>query len=365
MRLLLALLTLSLFPPGQAGAAVRVVCIGDSADLTAALATLANSAANSDSDELRIHTGTYLAPAGGWTGAVTTHHDLVIRGGYTDDECLARTNDAAATILDGHDAVGVLAIDTPLIPDSDIEVSGLTFQNGNTSAPFGNVAGGLRIGDSGPISGGTILIERNIFRNNVSTSAIGSSAAGGLVAATDGESLIVRNNLFVGNRAAYSGAVVVYSNNAIDVSNNTFTGNSSTDTTLQQRVMIDFSTFGGLMLSNNIFWGNSLAPGVFDIDLGGQFVGATLVDNDIEASTGTAVAEAGTLSVDPAFTDDADFRLARTSPLIDAGANDVPGSLAGIDLDGSPRIDHSTVDLGPYESSFVFADGFEPQASAH
>lgn len=363
MRLLLALLILLLFAPGQAFAAVRIACVGSAADLTAALAALANSAANTDSDEIRIRTGTYLAPAGGWMGAVTTHHDLVIRGGYRDDACLTRTSDAAATVLDGHGAVGVLAIDTPLIPDSDIEVSGLTFQNGNASTPFGNVAGGLRIGDSGPISGGAILVERNIFRNNVGTSAIGSSAAGGLVAATDGESLVVRNNLFVDNRAAYSAAVVVYSNNAIAVSNNTFTGNESTDTTLQQRVMIDFSTFGGLLLSNNIFWGNALAAGVFDIDLGGQFVGATLANNDIEASTGTPVAEVGTLSVDPGFAAIADFRLARSSPLIDAGTNDAAGGLAGIDLDGSPRIDHAIVDLGPYESSFVFADGFDPQAS--
>ena len=104
--------------------------------------------------------------------------------------------------------------------------------------------------------------------------------------------------------------------------------------------MIDFSTFGGLLLSNNIFWGNALAAGVFDIDLGGQFVGATLANNDIEASTGTPVAEAGTLSVDPGFAAIADFRLARSSPLIDAGTNDAAGGLAGIDLDGSPRIEH-------------------------
>lgn len=359
MRVSPALLVLFLIPSIHAAAATRIACVGSTTDLTNALATLANSTGNTDSDEIRIRVGTYFAPAAGWVAAVTTQHDLVIRGGYTDGGCLQRTNDASATVLDGQDAVGVLAIDTPLIPNSNIEVSGLTFQNGNATAAFGNVAGGLRIGDSGPISGGNILIERNIFRNNAGTSTSGSSAAGGLVAATDGASLIVRNNLFVNNSAKNSAAAVVYSNNAIDVSNNTFTGNHSTDATLAERVVIDFSTFGGLMLDNNIFWGNSIAPGVFDIDLGGQFVGATLANNDIEASTGTPVSDMGTLSVDPEFVGSTDFRLARTSPLIDAGINGAPGGLASIDLDGGPRIDHATVDLGPYESSYLFADGFE------
>jgi hypothetical protein len=359
MKVVPALLVLSLFASDEVTAANRIVCVASTPDLSDALATLANSASNTDSDELRIRTGTYLAPAGGWVGAVTTHHDLVIRGGYTDEGCTQQTNDASATILDGHDSVGVMAIDTPLIPNSNIEISGLTFQNGNATAPFGNVAGGLRVGDSGPISGGNILIERNIFRSNVGDSPIGSSMAGGLVAATDGQSLIVRNNLFVNNSAKNSAALVVYSNNAIDVSNNTFTGNQSTDTTLQQRVIIDFSTFGGLLLSNNIFWGNAITPGVFDIDLGGQFVGATLANNDIESSTGTPVADVGTVSVDPEFVGSTDFRLARTSPLIDAGINDAPGGLATIDLDGSPRVEQGSVDLGAFESSYIFANGFE------
>src|SRR6202008_2567413 len=94
---------------------------------------------------------------------------------------------------------GVLTINTIAIPDSDIEVSGLTFQNGSGGSAFESNAGGLKIGDPNPISGGKILVERNIFRNNSSAGNGFSQAVGGLLAATDGTPLIVRDNLFVDN----------------------------------------------------------------------------------------------------------------------------------------------------------------------
>ena len=112
--------------------------------------------------------------------------------------------------------------------EQQIEVSGLTFQNGNGFVPFQSSAGGLKVGDPGPIAGGNVLIERNIFQHNVGVAGLaGTAAVGGLLAATDGPSLIVRDNLFVDNKAPDSAAAYFYSDNAIDVSNNTFAGNQS------------------------------------------------------------------------------------------------------------------------------------------
>ena len=146
-----------------------------------ALAGLSTSSANNDADEIRIVVGLYFAPAGGWTGTVTTHHDLTLRGGYLDAACAQQTLDASMTILDGNDAAGVLTVETPLGPDSNIEVSGLTFQHGSGMTPFNSSAGGLKIGDPNPISNGNILIERNIFRNNSGHAGLpGSHAVGGL-----------------------------------------------------------------------------------------------------------------------------------------------------------------------------------------
>ena len=339
--------------------ATNIFCVASPDDLTDALASLSTSAANTDADEIRIRTGTYFAPAGGWAGSVTTHHALTIRGGYTDDGCTQQTLDASMTVLDGNDASGVLTINTPLIPNSDIAVSGLTFQHGKGSSAFESCAGGLKIGDPNPINGGTVLIERNIFRDNVAVSNGFSHAVGGLLAATDGEALIVRDNLFANNRSPNEAAASLYSNNEIDVKNNTFVGNHSTDAALEKRFALDFFTDSGLMLSNNIFWSNATGAGEFDINLSGQFTHATLVNNDIEAATGTAKSETGTLQVDPLFVGEADFRLSASSSLIDAGVDNAPGGLGSVDLDGSPRIDAEAVDLGAYESSYIFVSGFE------
>jgi len=335
-------------------AATNVKCVGNSGDLTQALSALSNSPDNIDADEIRIRTGTYFPPAGGWAGSVTTHHDLSIRGGYVNAGCTQQTMDASMTILDGNNASGVMTINTPGLPVSNIEVSGLTFQNGNASNAVESSAGGLKIGDPNPINAGKIIVERNIFRHNIAASNGFSRAVGGLLAATDGLPLIVRGNLFIDNTSANDSALDVESNNEIDVSNNTFSGNRSTDTTQPVRVAMGHFTFTGIKLSNNIFWNNTAGAGEFDLNFSGVFNGeraATLTNNDIQASTGTAAAEAGTLHVDPAFVGNGNFHLADSSPLINAGIDHPAGDLTDVDLDGSPRVVGSGVDLGAYESA--------------
>ena len=342
----------------NARATTHVACVADADGLVAALANLSTSTASTDADEIRLRAGTYLAPAAGFAGAVSDQHNLTIRGGYLDAACTLQSADASLTVLDGNHASSVLRIDAIAIPRSDIEVSGLTIQNGSTSAFQG--CAGLKVGDPGPISGGNTLIERNIFRGNVATAAFpGAAATGALLAATDGASLIVRGNLFVANSAPNTAAAFFYSNFAIDVSNNTFALNEATDTTQKPRFLVDFFTATGLALSNNVFWGNVNGSDAFDVNLSGQFKAATLVDNDIQTPGGTAKSETGSVQVDPLFASPDDFHLAFGSPLIDAGSHDAAGGLTTFDLDGAPRIDASGVDLGAFESNYVFANGFD------
>jgi len=341
-------------------AATRVVCVGSASELSDALATLSTSAVDSDADDIRVRVGAYFAPVGGWAGAVTNNHDLTVTGGYLDVACTLQTQDASQTVLDGNHASGVLTINANAIPNSTIHISALTFQNGSGSSPFQSSAGGLKVGDPGPIAGGIVLIERNIFQHNVGVAGLaGTTAVGGLLAASDGPNLIVRDNLFFDNSAPNSAAAYVCSDNAIDVANNTFVGNQSTDTALAQRVVFDYFTPTGMKLDNNIFWSNSTGAGVADIDVSGSFRHADLRNNDIQALSGTPVSSSGALSVDPGFIGGADFRLASSSPLIDAGVSNPGGGLSGVDLDGAQRVDGLTLDLGAYESNYIFVDGFE------
>jgi hypothetical protein len=359
MRITFAFLFALLLANGAA-AVPRIVCVSTSSDLANALTTLSTSTTDTNADDIRIRIGTYIAPAGGWVGAVSNNHDLTVRGGFVDAACTQQSMVASLTVLDGNHAAGVMTINANAIPNSTIVISSLTFQNGSGSSPFQSSAGGLKVGDPGPIAGGVVLIERNIFRHNVGVAGIGGTlAVGGLLAASDGQSLIVRGNLFFDNRAPNAAAVYLYSDNAIDVANNTFTGNLSTDTLQAQRVIIDFFTATGMHLDNNIFWDNSVGAGIADIDVSGQFRHSTLRNNDIQSLIGTPASSTGALSVTPGFIGGENFRLSPSSPLIDAGVGNPSGGLSGNDLDGAQRVDGATLDLGAYESNYIFVDGFE------
>jgi len=354
-----AVFTLALLgASGGASAETHIACVGSAEEFATALSALSTSTSNNDADDIRIRIGTYVAPAGGWVGAVSNNHDLTIRGGYADAACAGQRMDASLTVLDGGDVDGVLTINANAIPNSAIVVSGLTFQNGRGSSPFQSSAGGLKVGDPGPVAGGSVLIESNIFRHNVGVAGPGEAAVGALLVATDGQPLIVRGNLFVDNESPNASAAFLFSNNAIDVANNTFAGNVSTDTQLTQRVVLDYFTFGGLRLDNNIFWDNSTAAGIADIDVSGQFRHADLRNNDIQSLVGTPVTSTGALNVSPGFSAAGNFRLSPSSPLIDAGV-DAHAGPSDLDLDGAPRVDGAAIDLGPYESSYIFVAGFE------
>ena len=355
-KMVLVLLPFNLLFMTQSVAVTTIHCVDSSKALDTALTSLKNVPGNMDLDEIRIRTGSYFAPVGGWKATVSSDHDLSIFGGYTDAACTLRSLDAAATVLDGNNTSTVLRIDSSAIANSHIEISGLTFQHGNGVAAFDSPAGGLKIADPGPIHGGDVLIERNIFRNNLATGT--GSLGGGLVACTDGN-LVVRNNVFTGNQASNTAAAVVYSNNAIAFGNNTMVDNTSTDVTVAQRVSVDYFTFGGLKLDNNVFWDNHVGAGIFDINLSGQFTGATTNNNDFESTVGTAVSEKNSQHVDPVFLSKADPRPKWKSPLIDAGTATPVGGTSPVDVHGSLRLDGPAMDIGAIETDYIFVDGLE------
>ena len=363
-------------------------CVSTAEQLTSALAAI--EASPDEQHVVKIHTGTYLAPAGGWHVNVRPNGNIRVAGGYDGDNgsCPSQVlPDPGLTRLDGHQAERPLTILTELRPDQDfgiggqITVSGLTFENG-----VGASAGGLKISDSGPIFNGSILVERSIFRNNVGTMYAEDDSAGGLVAATDGPDfsgnafLIVRDNLFSGNRAPDGAAATLFSNNTIDVADNTFTGNQSSGVRQGLPILIPHNavttfTLSGVVYTNNIFWNNNPdnIDGTFDLRADNPIrasLAADLFNNDLQAVSGQPATSSGNVAVDPVFVDAAqeDFHLAGNSPMINAGKEQPEGGFAiiglngfatAVDVEGSFRVQGANIDIGAYESDSLFQAGFD------
>lgn len=360
-----------------ADACATTYCVGTAAELTSALAASENG---EDRDEIRIRKGQYSAPDGGWHVNVQTR-GISIDGGYEGQACQQQTLDASLTVLDGHHAERLLTIMGPLSWASSaglISVSGLTIQNGRDST-----VGGIKISDWGPIYNGPILVERNIFRNNESTTLVRNNSAGGLLAVTDGENnggldLVVRNNLFVGNSAVSAPAAMLASNDRIHVTNNTVVDNKFTGSAGAARAVLEAWTYTGVLFANNMFWGNDISEvaGRYDVDadLKDFFEGEpypngpkvfSLFNNDYQLMHGDPLKEVASIHADPQFIDggQGDFRIAATSASVDAGLDGLGFDLGLTDVVGGSRWNGSHVDIGAYESGAItdeiWADGFD------
>lgn len=275
-------------------------------------------------------------------------------------------------MLDGGDETRILTIATSSsfgipTPDSRIEVAGVTFQHG-----FDAEVAALKISDPGPIYGGHILVERNVFRANAASPGDLFGRGTALAAATDGPDLegntglIVRNNVFDSNTGPDASAVFVFSNNPIELSNNTFAANRSTDTFGPVRVIFDHFSLSGVILANNVFWDNQeeASVGSFDMRLN---AGVALYSNNLQASTGAAGIESNTTNVPPLFVDavTGNYGLAANSPMIDSGEDTVSSGAGDFDAAGRSRVFGPHIDRGAFEFAgsaadhHVFGDGFE------
>ena len=126
------------------------------------------------------------------------------------------------------------------------------------------------------------------------------------------------------------------------VVNNTISGNETGIVVLFE----NGSTVGGLV-ANNIVSGNETGISI-------PAVTATTLENRDNLVFGNGVDSftpgPGTVTEDPRFAGPGDYHLGAGSPAIDAGDDSaVPGDLT-TDLDGSPRIQGSHVDLGAFET---------------
>lgn len=329
-----------------AGAAV--FCVNSAASLQNALIT---SAANAESDEIRIVVGTYLVPSmpvSGFRYVSSQIGYIAISGGWGPPApigalplCQSRIDNPNLTIIDGQlQTEGLVIQPGPLT--GTVKVENLTIQGGSSAGS----GGGLYAAPYDPAWPGSLSVRSIVFRGNQAV-----NSGGGLYASVPIGSLEVKNSVFTSNSAgvASGGAEILV--NGVDgvVANNTAADNTASSGGAGLRV-------GGnspIDLINNALFDNTDV----DLQLGG--VDVTLVNNFFNSRNGlTPLMETGTLSGDP-LVGGGTYGLAPVpgSSLIDYGQA-VPNGLPPRDADGGQRLVGPAVDVGAYEAQ-IFADGLE------
>ncbi len=244
---------------------------------------------------------------------------------------------------------------------------GLSIGGAGNAQIIGNVISNNSMGvDGGGIAlfaAGTPTIQANMIIGNIA-----GQTGGGISMFNFSDALIV-DNLIINNQAAAGGGGVAWlvpsGNRGPLLVNNTIANNTSS----QPGSAIFGDGFDSQTnLVNNILIGKTGQTAV----VCGNFAGETPIFdfNDVLSPQSSAyggicsdqTGTSGNISADPRFVNPVanNFRLQTGSPAIDAGDNSAP-SLPAKDLDGFPRIQNGTVDMGAYEF-FLTSVAFAPSS---
>lgn len=215
----------------------------------------------------------------------------------------------------------------------DCELSGM---DDNTSAGNGTAIWGN--------SGAHLVVERTYFHD------IWINFWGSAIQTFDGD-IDVSNCLFENNRAGLNngyGTIAYYHNNStvdrqVRITNCTFVGNrSQAGTQLAGAVHFRPNGADAATVRNCIFSDNEPNP-LFAQGGGGSVGHSAIAENFIGfANAG------GLITTGPGFVGGGDYHLMPGAPAADVGTN-MADLLGAIDLDGTPRILNTTVDMGCYE----------------
>lgn len=313
-------------------APAAVYCVADVPTLRSSLIA---AAGNGEADEVRVVAGNYLLS----TSLLFSTHEAfgLTLSGRWNAACTAQ--DGGTSLLDGQNQTRILYVNSDAT--GDLVLTDFYFTRASDRA--------LLI----ETSGRNVLVERNLFINNTSTSDGGGAR---VAVSTSNSLLVVRNNIVFANTARDgAGLVVVAGIGLAHINGNTVIGNTAT---------IAGALCGGLCisgasdfsLSNNILWANNGA------DLYNATTALTrLYCNDVGTLGGTLpdIGGMGNMSVDPRFAPGLlNLRLDPASPLVNAGCTAFGG--AG-DLDAARDLRHQgrALDIGAYETDVILRTGFE------
>lgn len=232
--------------------------------------------------------------------------------------------------------------------------------------------------DGSPCVGGvlsldscSLILDRAVFHHN-----LGLNGGGMYLMRSNDKSCILSNLLFYNNVSGHFAGALAFCDASPDVYNITVTGNSSIGVSCNG---IFFYQESSPRLANCIIYANYPLDSVNVIDstqmwmwtfegFGPEFRNCLVEDgtNQIHSAENIQLFE-DIMDADPLFVDPAnhDYRLSKDSPCRDAGWVSTPEEiLAGVDLDGLPRMANYRIDLGPYEYSAAMVPEVEPLSDA-
>jgi len=328
-------------------------CVSDAAGLQTALTS---AAGNGDAQNtIKVRSGTYLASGSGFSHSrFSGTSSLDIEGGWNAG-CTTQTPDTSLTVLDGQSTAPILSATNYLATGGDMTLRYLTFLHGATAAS--SQAAALTL-----VARGFARVESCRFRLN-QTDAAGAGYGTVHVAVVDGPIQFI-NNIVANNSALGSQFVAGFdfasgaSTVVIQLNDNTIADNAF-DTTDQTAGAVFLTPIATSSLANNILWGNGGAE--FDQNI---TLTPLMLNNDVDVLNVTpGPGSGGNRNQNPQFVNVNNHHLQATSPLYNAGYNAPPGGDGAVDLDGNPRVQFGTIDIGAYEMQvqpdLIFVDGFD------
>ncbi len=223
---------------------------------------------------------------------------------------------------------------------------------------------------------GNVLVESNLIKN----SSI-QDKGGAIYAQIKEGTIIFRNNLLYGNSGIEGGSIYISSDNAVIYMINNTIYNNSADKGGGVFILLNSDT-AKAYIYNNILWNNTATSGGNDgddlyiesdgdnngagseVDLSNNNLGtnsdfSTGSSEDLFISNTSSYSQSSNIQTDPVFSDPSneDFSLQATSPMIDAGSNNI-ANVPLEDIRGSVR---SNPDIGAYE----YKQLLDPDISLH
>lgn len=323
-------------------------CVHNPAEFQAALTT---AASNGEDDVIKVHQGVY-ALTQELLFLTQESNSLDISGGWFSfpTPCAVQFPDARATVIDGQGSSGGLSINSQVSPPGSYAVGNLTIRR-TTSASLGH-APGIRIAFVSTTTAGNADLYNLIIRENSETqpNPVGIKTFGPM-------NLRIRNTLVADNTGP--GVVGVNAENVLSGSvylhHVTIAGNQGTGDGYAGIVKAGAAT---LTVENSIIWGNTSANAQGNCPLAVtnadrlRFVIATTVCGQQSGSN------IGVQFLNPRFLD-SDYRIGSNSPAFDIGMNPPTQPLIAKDIENNNRVIGPKPDLGAYESTRLFANGFE------